>query len=148
MGKDAAARLAAIKNPEIVKWYNWFAKQKPRPSSPLSMPNLPGMPDDLTKLPDMPNLPAAPEGGPVSPRRTYRIRNSPHDSSSRPTDATHRDPADAAGCPESRNEYEAWRTREASGSGSGSESAVGNQPTRSSESRPRSSANPNPSAPK
>ena len=67
VGKQSAARLDLIKDPQVVSFYNWFAQQKPRPSSRMSLPNLPGMPDDMTKLPDHSDLPIPPEGGPVSP---------------------------------------------------------------------------------
>ena len=66
VGREASNRLAEISDPEVAKWYNWFSREKPRPSSRSSLPNIPGMPDDLLHLPDMPNLPPAPEGGPLA----------------------------------------------------------------------------------
>ena len=58
MAAESRARLEALKDPQIEKWYAWFARQKPKPRSSLpSMPGFPGMPDDLSTLPGSPNLP-------------------------------------------------------------------------------------------
>lgn len=54
---EARERLNAIQNPQVEKFYNWFARQKPKPRSSMpSLPNLPGMPDNLTTLPDSADL--------------------------------------------------------------------------------------------
>jgi hypothetical protein len=68
MGREAEARLDALKNPETAKWYAWFSRQKPKPSSPLSGggANIPGLQGNLLDLPDRPDLPPAPEGTPLS----------------------------------------------------------------------------------
>lgn len=80
MGREAEARLDALKNPETAKWYAWFSKQKPKPSSPLSGggANIPGLQGNLLDLPDRPDLPPAPEGAPLS--TPIDVDTSPDDS--------------------------------------------------------------------
>jgi hypothetical protein len=91
VAKEAGGRLTAIKDPEVAKWYSWFSKQKPRPSSQFSMPSIPGLPDDLTKLPDKPDLPPAPEGGVVTPATDASATPAPAAATPAPSA-----PADAA----------------------------------------------------
>ncbi|MBP86935.1 MAG: hypothetical protein CMJ64_09485 [Planctomycetaceae bacterium] len=59
LGKEAQRRLDMLKDPDVEKWYNWFARQKPRPPIAPGIPGGPGMPDlptDLGNLPDRPDL--------------------------------------------------------------------------------------------
>lgn len=112
IGKQAASRLKTLKDPKVVSFYNWFAKQKPRPSSQFSMPGMPnmqnmpgtpGLPADLHPLPDLPDLPPAPEGSPVTAPADVPTSPAPGsppkgDSSARPSGASAEPPApDAPG---------------------------------------------------
>lgn len=104
--QQAAARLSELENPQVEKFYSWFARQKPSLGPPSS---LPGMPDDLTDLPDRPDgpllplpssSPSQPDQGsaPVSP--TPEASGSPGPSSSQPPSGTDSAaPQESAGSP-------------------------------------------------
>ena len=59
LGKEAARRTKDLSDPATEKWYNWFAKQTPRPPSIPGMGGdfgLPNLPSDLGNLSDRPDL--------------------------------------------------------------------------------------------
>jgi hypothetical protein len=59
LGKESQRRMEMLQDPEVEKWYNWFAHEKPRPPAIPGMPGLPGNPDlpgDLLNLPDRPDI--------------------------------------------------------------------------------------------
>lgn len=70
LGKAAQQRLDTLNDPSVERWYNWFAKQKPRPPASPGIPGAPGMPDlpsDLGNLPDHPDFSLPKPIGPSLP---------------------------------------------------------------------------------
>jgi hypothetical protein len=87
-GQQAAVRLATVREPEVASFYNWFSRQKPKPSSQFSLPNLPGMPQDLTKLPESPDLPPPPEFSPLAPATDVPTTTAPESGTKEPKEET------------------------------------------------------------
>jgi hypothetical protein len=60
LGRLARERQETLSDPDVIKWYNWFDRQKPAPppkKTPGGPSSLPDLGSPTTDLPDLPDLP-------------------------------------------------------------------------------------------
>ena len=80
LGKEAKHRSDVLSDASMVKWYNWFANQTPRPPAIPGMPGdfgLPNLPSDFQDLPDRPNLSFPVTPADPAPQATAPTTSSP-----------------------------------------------------------------------
>lgn len=86
LGKLAQQRLEVITDPEVEKWYNWFARQKPTPpATPTGLPGGTMPPLDLGNLSDRPDIDLPGEPGPPPPAAASEDATPPAATDAAPT---------------------------------------------------------------